>query len=98
LANSGLLTVGSGSEFTVAGNLTGTGTTVVDGLMTANSIVQNTLTIGSGAIVTINPIPGGPLGDRTIQAVPEPGTLIMLMVAAVTLAWRKKGARNHFYS
>jgi hypothetical protein len=60
--------------------------------------VQNSLTLGDGAIVSINPIPGGPLGDGTIRAVPEPGSLIMLLIAAAAVGWMKKGARNHFYS
>jgi fibronectin-binding autotransporter adhesin len=99
LANSGALTVGAGSQFDVTGKLTGAGITTVNGALTADSIVQNTLTIGEGAIVTINPIPGGPLGDITIRPVPEPGTLIMLLIAAAALGWQcKKGARNHYYS
>ncbi|MGA2799428.1 MAG: PEP-CTERM sorting domain-containing protein, partial [Thermoguttaceae bacterium] len=93
LANSGALTVGAGSEFDVTGNLTGSGITIVDGLLTADSIVQNTLTIGDGATVTINPIPGGPLGDGTIRAVPEPGTFIMLLIAAAAVGWLRKSAR-----
>jgi hypothetical protein len=97
LANSGALTVGDGSQFTVTGKLSGTGITIVDGALTADSIVQNTLTIGEGATVTINPIPGGPLGDGTIRAVPEPGTLILLLIAVAAVIW-KKGARNLFYS
>ncbi len=79
---------------TITGNLTGTGNTIVNGLMTANSIVQNTLTIGEGATLTINPIAGGPLGDGTIQAVPEPGTFIMLLIAAAAVGWLRKSARR----
>jgi hypothetical protein len=94
LANSGTLTVGSGSEFTVTGNLTGTGITIVDGVLTADSIVQNTLTIGDGATLTINALAGGPLGDGTTRAVPEPGTLIMLLIAAVTAGWLRKSVRR----
>ncbi|MGD0653732.1 MAG: PEP-CTERM sorting domain-containing protein [Thermoguttaceae bacterium] len=94
LANSGTLTVGADSEFTVTGNLTGTGITIVDGMLTADSIVQNTLTIGDGTTLTINPIGGGLLGDGTIQAVPEPGTLIMLLIAAAAAGWMRKSARR----
>lgn len=94
LANSGTLSVGAGSEFDVTGNLTGTGNTIVNGVLTANSIVQNTLTLGAGAMVTINPIPGGPLGDGTIQPVPEPGTFVMLLMAAAAAGLLRKSARH----
>jgi len=86
LANSGTLTVGSGSAFTVSGNLTGAGNTIVNGTMTANYISQNSLTLGAGALVTIQAIPGGPLGIETISPVPEPGTLIMLLIALAAVA------------
>jgi hypothetical protein len=94
LANSGTLTVGASSEFTVSGNLTGAGITIVNGLLTADSIVQNTLTLGNGATLTINPIPGGHLSGGTIRAVPEPGTLIMLMIAAAAIGWIRKSVRR----
>ncbi len=87
LDNSGSLTVGAGSNFVVTGNLTGNGDTVVNGIMTSNMIVQNSLTLGGGAIVTINPIPGGPLGGQSLTAVAEPSTLFMLLIAAAGVAW-----------
>ncbi len=31
----------------------------------------------------INPLPGGPLGIETIQAVPEPGTMALLATAGL---------------
>ncbi len=74
--------------------MTGTGNTIVNGVLTANSIVQNTLTLGAGAMVTINPIPGGPLGDGTIQPVPEPGTFVMLLMAAAAAGLLRKSARH----
>jgi autotransporter-associated beta strand protein len=85
LANSGALTVGAGSYFSVNGDLTGTGTIAVSGQLMADSIVQNTLTIRSGGRVTIRPIAGGTLGREVINAVPEPGTIILLLMAGAAL-------------
>jgi autotransporter-associated beta strand protein len=68
------------------GNVAGLGSTSVSGagtVLSVNSISQNTLTIGSGATVIINPIPGGPLGTDSIQAVPEPGTMALLTSAGL---------------
>jgi autotransporter-associated beta strand protein len=94
LANSGDLTVGSGSNFSVTGDLSGTGNTIVNGLLTADSIVQNTLTIGSGANVTIRPITGAPLSLDSLHSVPEPSTFLMLFIAASLLAFAKLFARQ----
>ncbi len=68
------------------GNITGTGTTKVidNGILTVNSITQNTLLIGAGSLLTIAPISGGPLADAgTMTAVPEPSTWAMLILAAM---------------
>jgi hypothetical protein len=82
LANSGELTVGSGSAFSVNGDLTGIGTTSVSGSLVVDSIVQNTLTIGAGAKVTIRPLSGGPMaGQFQITPVPEPSTFILIGIA-----------------
>jgi autotransporter-associated beta strand protein len=66
----------------VVGIIQGDGTTEVDAgaSLTATSICQNTLTIGSGGIVTIQPIPGGPLSVM-VQPVPEPSIWILLLFA-----------------
>ena len=40
------------------------------------------LSIGSGAVVTIQALPGGPLGN-SITPVPEPSTLILLSAAFI---------------
>jgi autotransporter-associated beta strand protein len=65
---------------------------VLGGNLTANSINVNTLTIGSGATVTIQAIPGGPSG-YTIAPVPEPSTLVFLGFGAISLigyTWRRR--------
>jgi autotransporter-associated beta strand protein len=77
------------------GTITGMGTTQLnDGAqLTATSIVQGTLTLGIGARVTIQPIPGGPLGD-TIAPVPEPSTFMLLsigIIGCIFYGWRQRG-------
>ena len=76
------------------GVISGNGTTLVDtgAKLTAASISQNTLTIGSGATVTIQAIPGGPLSGTT-ALVPEPSTLVLLGIGIVSLAvctWQRR--------
>ncbi|MGD0383102.1 MAG: PEP-CTERM sorting domain-containing protein, partial [Thermoguttaceae bacterium] len=75
----------------VVGDITGSGTTRVDSgaSLTAASISQGTLTIGSGTTFAIQAIPGGPLSD-TITAVPEPSTLALLAAAFLMLAYSRE--------
>jgi autotransporter-associated beta strand protein len=95
LANSGTLSVGSGSNFSVSGDLTGTGTTVVNGILTSDSIVQNTLTIGSGSKVVIRSIGDATLSSaENLNSVPEPATLIMLLIAVALAGLGKRGQNN----
>jgi len=75
------------------GNITGTGTTEikagVSASLTANSIVQDTLTIGAGGSVTIRETTGG-----GANAVPEPGTWVLIGIGLLSLlAFRRRRAK-----
>jgi fibronectin-binding autotransporter adhesin len=72
------------------GAISGSGTTQIDAgaSLTVTSIYQNTLTMGNGATLTIQAIPGGLLGG-TITSVPEPATLVLLAGTFVMLALLK---------
>jgi hypothetical protein len=77
LENDGTLAIGSGTSIVIAGNLTGSGNTVVAGTMTASSIEQGTLTINS---------------NSAAACVPEPGVLSLLLFGvggAVARIWRE---------
>ena len=68
--------------------VTGTGTTLVaaGASLTANSIVQNTLTIGAGATVTIRETAAG-----SASPVPEPGTWALIGIGLLSLlAFRRR--------
>ncbi len=75
------------------GAISGNGITQVDAgtILTAASISQGTLTIGSGATVTIQALPGGPQGGATTP-VPEPNAFVLLAGAFIMakFAWSKK--------
>ena len=75
-----------------AGNISGTGTTLLDAgaVLTATSVVQNTLNLNAGAKLTITPIPGGPLNANDIQTVPEPHSFILLLIALAAAAIIRK--------
>ncbi len=68
----------------VVGAISGNGITKVDtgGSLTAASISQDTLTVGSGATIIIQAIPGGPHGG-TITPVPEPSSFVLLAGAFI---------------
>jgi autotransporter-associated beta strand protein len=78
---SGSTTVTEGT-LDIAGPLCNSPTIDVEGAgseLLAQSIVADTLTIGAGATVVIKAIPEGPLCLQSIQAVPEPGTMALLL-------------------
>ncbi|MGA2797570.1 MAG: glycoside hydrolase family 44 protein [Thermoguttaceae bacterium] len=67
------------------GTIAGSGSTeILSGILTVNSIVQNELTIGPGAMVIIAALPGGPAGG-SLTPVPEPWTIGMLMAGILCL-------------
>jgi T5SS/PEP-CTERM-associated repeat protein len=81
IENNGIFRVTAGDK--QISSIIGTGdTAVMAGSLTADSIVQNVLTIGPGAKVVIRPLSSSPV---TFQPVPEPGA-IMLMALAL-LCW-----------
>ncbi len=55
---------------------------VLGGNLIATSINVDTLTIGSGLVVTIQALPDGPQGG-TLTPVPEPSTVILLGMGAI---------------
>jgi autotransporter-associated beta strand protein len=96
--NSGTLQINSAPGATVALHaVSGSGTLGIGNgaatSVTADSVKTGTLTIGAGATLTINAIPGGPsAGLGPISPVPEPATWAMLMLAAMGLGiyWRRR--------
>jgi autotransporter-associated beta strand protein len=79
------------------GSISGAGTTQVDAgaSLTAQSIIQGTVTLGIGARITIQPIPGGPQGNA-IAPVPEPSSFVLLFgaVIATICVWARKRNRQ----
>jgi hypothetical protein len=78
----------------VVGAISGGGTTQIDAgaSLTVLSISQNTLIMASGAKLAIQPIPGGFQGYQIVP-VPEPSTLVLLGINAVSLfaySWRRR--------
>jgi fibronectin-binding autotransporter adhesin len=75
------------------GAITGSGITQTDASasLTVASIFQDMLSMGSGATLTIQPIPGG-LQGNTITPVPEPSALVLLSCALILALsiWSKK--------
>jgi hypothetical protein len=74
-----------------AGSLTVGGTAMA---LTADSIVCDTLTIGAGSSVTIRPTTTGYAATATANAVPEPGTWVLIGTALLgLLAFRRRNRR-----
>jgi hypothetical protein len=75
--------------------VSGIGSTSVGGSLTANSIVQDTLSIGAGGSVVIRETPTVAGGAANFNAVPEPATLVLLLAGAAGLlafVWRRRSA------
>jgi polygalacturonase len=92
LLNNDVNITGTGS-LTLSGGINGAhAMNVLSGNLTASSINVNTLTLGIGVRVTIQPIAGGPLSG-SITAVPEPSTFILIGMGALSLlacTWRRR--------
>jgi fibronectin-binding autotransporter adhesin len=93
LNNAGTTTISNGGNIYA---ITGTGSLIVGGdMLTVGSIVQGNLTIGSGAILTIQPITGGPLElSDNLKSVPEPSILVLLGISTLALSAYVWGLRK----
>ena len=82
IGNAGTLVVSTPAQ--QAGAISGTGVTSVEAAasLTADSIIQNTLTIGAGGSVTIRETAGG---AANANAVPEPSVFVLLGIGALGL-------------
>jgi hypothetical protein len=92
ILNNDAQVIGLGGTLTLSGGISGPHNLYVQDNVTAGRIAVDTLTIESGATVTIQPIPGGPMGS-TITAVPEPSTLVMVGITSFGLlayAWPRR--------
>jgi len=91
VANGATLQVISGTP--TLGNIAGAGSTTISGtatVATVSSIAQNTITLGAGATLVIGAIRGGPTTGDSLQTIPEPGCLLMLLSAVVAALVAKK--------
>jgi len=78
--------------------ITGGGTTLVlsngsSGSLTVQFLVQGTLMISQGAVLTLSPRSDALADSSASLPVPEPGLLALLLTAAlgIGLGWRKNG-------
>jgi hypothetical protein len=92
--NSDTVVMGEGTVDLSEG-ISGNHALTVLGNLDAASIQVNSLTIGVGAKVTINPIAGGSLGGP-ISPVPEPSAIALLgMCALALIPWLRRRFANH---
>jgi autotransporter-associated beta strand protein len=97
IVNNATFLVADGIAAHAVGAITGTGSTLLDSgaALTATSVVQNTVTLGVGARLTIAPIAGGPTaGIDSLRAVPEPGMIVMLVTGAIAVLFVKRARRR----
>ena len=97
--DSGIGLMVTGTNYSL-GAIDGVGNTTLSGnsSLTVDSIAQNTLTIGPGAILTIAALAGGPLADtESLLPVPEPSALILLSLAALSLLSTRGDIANKLY-
>ncbi len=97
LLNNDVNITGTGT-LTLSGGISGAYAINVQGVnLTATSISVNTLAIGSGTTVTIQPSPGGPLASNdNLQSVPEPSVLALLgidFIGLLAYPWRRRASR-----
>jgi len=79
-------------------NITGTGTLnigtiIVDPTVVLSTVRQGTVTVAPGSTLAIAANLSGPMAGLSMSAVPEPSTIVMLIIAAMGLAlaaWRRK--------
>ncbi len=77
------LDISGGGTLNLSGGISGSyNLDVLSGNLTAATMQVGTLTLGAGATVTIQALPGGPQGGD-LTPVPEPSTLVMLAVGAM---------------
>ncbi|MGA2796606.1 MAG: peptidylprolyl isomerase [Thermoguttaceae bacterium] len=92
ILNSNTIFSGDGT-LTLSGGVDSThGMAVLGGDIIAKSINVNTLTLENGSTITIQPIPGGPLGEA-IAPVPEPSAVVLLGIGICALSaygWRRR--------
>jgi autotransporter-associated beta strand protein len=98
LADASAINVASGAIFKITsgtpslGDIAGEGSTIITGtdtIVTAESVTQSILTIGAGAKLVIHAISSTSTDESTL-AVPEPSTVVLILIGIVFLAALRK--------